>query len=179
MVMLPDEWVCPQPQQSGGEITWSPDQGSQVEGWTSPSLTPHGELGSCDHGEWHSSTKNRIFISCTYIPWSVAKQSMMSRLSHRACWSSREQSTGLTSDLPVPMVTTSSLQRKRWWGHTWEMREETIHHFDKDYITAGSYRNWRKVGFWPYWIGFWRYTVPHKWQADLSLWQLWWLRSVC
>lgn len=51
------------------------------------------------------------------LPWSVAKQSIMSRLSHRACWSSLVTRQGRTSPF-CPSCSRLSQVRNRWWGHT-------------------------------------------------------------
>lgn len=52
------------------------------------------------------------------IPWSVAKQSMMSMFSQRASWSSWLTKQGRTSPQPAPSLAASSSVRKRWWGQT-------------------------------------------------------------
>lgn len=55
---------------------------------------------------------------CHYLPWSVAKQSMMSMLSHRACWSSWDTRDGQTFPRPPPRRSASAAVRKRWCGVT-------------------------------------------------------------
>lgn len=55
---------------------------------------------------------------CHYLPWSVAKQSMMSMLSHRACWSSWDTRGGQTFPRPPPRRSASAAVRKRWCGVT-------------------------------------------------------------
>ena len=52
------------------------------------------------------------------LPWSVAKQSIISMLSHNACWSSLLHNGGLTWPLWWPMTSRSSEVKKRWWGVT-------------------------------------------------------------
>lgn len=52
------------------------------------------------------------------LPWSVAKQSIASKLSHNACWSSFDTREGRTWPFFSPIRLRSSLQRKRWCGHT-------------------------------------------------------------
>lgn len=51
-------------------------------------------------------------------PWSVAKQSMNSRLSHNACLSSSVTRLGLTWLFFSPSRSTTFSVRKRWWGAT-------------------------------------------------------------
>lgn len=53
-----------------------------------------------------------------FLPWSVAKQSMMSKLSHRAWTSSRVPNIGLTWPWPCPIRLRSSWHRNRWCGQT-------------------------------------------------------------
>lgn len=82
---------------------------------------------------WNSMTANIFFSSGVrssvwgYVkcqdeiensPWSVAKISIISIFSHRACWSSLEHNWGFTLLLDWPMVSMSSSDRNKWCGHT-------------------------------------------------------------
>lgn len=52
------------------------------------------------------------------LPWSVAKQSMMSMFSHRVSWSSAVTRHGLTWPLLWPILSRSSEVKNRWCGAT-------------------------------------------------------------
>mmetsp|Transcript_68195 Transcript_68195/g.162792 ORF Transcript_68195/g.162792 Transcript_68195/m.162792 type:complete len:372 (+) Transcript_68195:1637-2752(+) len=59
-----------------------------------------------------------VFSSTVWGAWCDEKTSMMSMLSHSACWSFFVASFGRTSVNPLPMLSSSWSQRKRWCGET-------------------------------------------------------------
>ena len=61
---------------------------------------------------------NTMFYYDWHLPWSVAKQSMTSRLSQSAFWSSAVTSGGLTPYLLPPILSASSSVKNKWCGDT-------------------------------------------------------------
>ena len=59
-----------------------------------------------------------MFYYDWHLPWSVAKQSMTSRLSQSAFWSSAVTSGGLTPYLLPPILSASSSVKNKWCGDT-------------------------------------------------------------